>query len=130
MKTEFEEVIPQVILTERAAQVFKEACSAEGKSLKESYLRIGAKPGGCSGWKYQLERNGPEDIHSGDFTLCSSNVTVVVERECLNKILGPIRIDYTDKNLVEQGFVFEQLVSGHQCGCGESFTPVSDLKSA
>ena len=38
-----------------------------------------------------------------------------------------IKIDYSDKNLVEQGFVFEQLISGHQCGCGESFTPVKDL---
>ena len=130
MSTGLEEVLPQVILTERAAQVFKEACSAEGKSLEKSYLRIGAKPGGCSGWKYELEWNGPEDIHSEDLTLLSSNVSVVVERECLKEILGPVRIDYTDKNLVEQGFVFEQLVSGHQCGCGESFTPVSDLKSA
>ena len=41
MSTELEEVLPQVILTERAAQVFKEACSAEGKSLENSYLRIG-----------------------------------------------------------------------------------------
>jgi len=130
MSTELEEVLPQVILTERAAQVFKEACSAEGRSLEESYLRIGAKPGGCSGWKYELEWNGPEDIHFEDLTLRSSNVLVVVERECLKMILGPVRIDYTDKNLVEQGFVFEQLVNGHQCGCGESFTPVSDLKSA
>jgi len=40
-----------------------------------------------------------------------------------------VRIDYTSKNLVEQGFVFEQLTSGHQCGCGESFTPVRDLKA-
>ena len=29
--------------------------------------------------------------------------------------------DFSDKNLVEQGFVFEQLINGHQCGCGESF---------
>mgnify|MGYP003324590296 CR=1 FL=1 len=130
MSTELEQVLTQVILTERAAQVFKEACSAEGKNLEDSYIRIGAKPGGCSGWKYELEWNSPEDIRSEDLTLCCSNVSVVVERECLNKILGPVRIDYTDKNLVEQGFVFEQLVNGHQCGCGESFTPVSDLKSA
>ena len=58
------------------------------------------------------------------------DVSVVVDMECLKEILGPVRIDYTDKNLVEQGFVFEQLVNGHQCGCGESFTPIRDLKSA
>ena len=55
---------------------------------------------------------------------------MVVDRKCLTEILGPVRIDFTEKNLVEQGFVFEQLVNGHQCGCGESFTPVRELKSA
>ena len=38
--------------------------------------------------------------------------------------------ELSDKNLVEQGFVFEQLVSGHQCGCGESFTPVKDINKS
>ena len=122
--------LPQVILSKRAAQVFKEACSVEGKSPEESYMRIGAKPGGCSGWKYELEWNAPEDIRSEDLTLQSSEVSMVIDRKCLTDILGPIRIDYTDKNLVEQGFVFEQLLNGHQCGCGESFTPVRELKLA
>ena len=71
-----------------------------------------------------------EDIHSEDLTIKSGENSVVVERECLTDILGPVRIDFTDKNLVEQGFVFEQLVNGHQCGCGESFTPVRDLKKS
>ena len=121
MSTELEKVLPQVILTERAAQVFKEACSVEGKNLEEFYLRIGARPGGCSGWKYELEWNGPEDIRSEDLTLRSSNVSVVVERERLTDILGPVRIDSTDKNLVSR-VCFEQLVNEHQCGCGESFS--------
>ena len=121
--------LPQVQLTPQAAQVFKDACTAEAQPLEESYLRIGAKPGGCSGWKYELERNGSEDVGEADVTLESEGVQVVVDRECLTDILGPLRIDYTNKNLVEQGFVFEQLTSGHQCGCGESFTPVRDLKA-
>ena len=105
------EVIPEVLVSERAATVFKEACQAEGKNLEQSFLRIGAKPGGCSGWKYELEWNGPEDIHSEDLTIKSGEISVVVERECLTDILGPVKIDFTDKNLVEQGFVFEQLVN-------------------
>ena len=40
------EVIPEVLVSERAATVFKEACQAEGKNLEQSFLRIGAKPGG------------------------------------------------------------------------------------
>ena len=124
-----EKNLPSVILTERAAQVFKDSCKSEGKTLQETFLRIGAKPGGCSGWKYELESNTPKDVGPNDIKILSQDVSVIVDREALIDILGPIRIDYSDKNLVEQGFVFEQLINGHQCGCGESFTPVRDLKT-
>ena len=121
--------LPSVVLTERAAQVFKDSCEAEGLTLQDTLLRIGARPGGCSGWKYELESNSPEDVGPNDIKILSQEVSVIVDREALTDILGAIRIDYSDKNLVEQGFVFEQLINGHQCGCGESFTPVRDLKN-
>ena len=126
---EKEKELPSVVLTERAAKVFKESCEAEGLTLQDTFLRIGARPGGCSGWKYDLESNSPEDVGPNDIQILSQDVSVIVDREALTDILGPIRIDYSDKNLVEQGFVFEQLITGHQCGCGESFTPVRDLKN-
>ena len=126
---EKEKELPSVILTERAAQVFKDSCKSEGTTLQETFLRIGARPGGCSGWKYELESNTPKDVGPNDIKILSQEVSVIVDREALTDILGPIRIDYSDKNLVEQGFVFEQLLNGHQCGCGESFTPVRDLKN-
>jgi len=126
---EKEKELPSVVLTERAAQVFKDSCAAEGLTLQDTFLRIGAKPGGCSGWKYELESNSPEDVGPDDIKILSQDVSVIVDREALTDILGSIRIDYSDKNLVEQGFVFEQLINGHQCGCGESFTPVRDLKN-
>ena len=126
---EKEKELPSVVLTERAAQVFKESCQAEGLTLQDTFLRIGARPGGCSGWKYELESNSLEDVGPNDIKILSQDVSVIVDREALTDILGPIRIDYLDKNLVEQGFVFEQLITGHQCGCGESFTPVRDLKN-
>ena len=124
-----EKELPSVVLTERAGQVFKDSCEAEGTTLNETFLRIGAKPGGCSGWKYELESNSQKDVGPNDIKIVSQDVSVVVDRDALTDILGPIRIDYSDKNLVEQGFVFEQLINGHQCGCGESFTPVRDLKN-
>ena len=126
---EKEKELPSVILTERAARVFKDSCEAEGLTLQDTFLRIGARPGGCSGWKYELESNSLEDIGPNDIKILSQDVSVIVDREALTDILGAIRIDYSDKNLVEQGFVFEQLINGHQCGCGESFTPVRDLKN-
>ena len=126
---EKEKELPSVVLTERAAQVFKDSCEAEGLTLQNTFLRIGARPGGCSGWKYELESNSPEDVGPNDIKILSQEVSVIVDREALTDILGAIRIDYSDKNLVEQGFVFEQLITGHQCGCGESFSPVRDLKN-
>ena len=126
---EKEKELPSVVLTERAAQVFKDSCEADGLTLQDTFLRIGARPGGCSGWKYELESNSPEDVGPNDIKILSQDVSVIVDREALTDILGAIRIDYSDKNLVEQGFVFEQLINGHQCGCGESFTPVRDLKN-
>ena len=126
---EKEKELPSVVLTERAAQVFKDSCEAEGLTLQDTFLRIGATPGGCSGWKYKLESNSPEDVGPNDIKILSQDVFVIVDREALTDILGAIRIDYSDKNLVEEGFVFEQLINGHQCGCGESFTPVRDLKN-
>ena len=126
---EKEKELPSVVLTERAAQVFKDSCEAEGLTLQDTFLRIGARPGGCSGWKYELESNSPEEVGPNDIKILSQDVSVIVDREALTDILGPIRIDYSDKNLVEQGFVFEQLINGYQCGCGESFTPVRDLKN-
>jgi iron-sulfur cluster assembly protein len=121
--------IPSVVLSEKAAQVFKDSCEAEGTTLQDTFLRIGARPGGCSGWKYELESNTPEDVGPNDIKILSQDVSIIVDLNALTDILGPIRIDYLDKNLVEQGFVFEQLTNGHQCGCGESFTPVRDLKN-
>ena len=126
---EKEKELPSVILTERAAQVFKDSCKSEGTTLQETFLRIGARPGGCSGWKYELESNTHKDVGPNDIKILSQEVSVIVDREALTDILGSIRIDYSDKNLVEQGFVFVQLINGHQCGCGESFTPVRDLKN-
>ena len=123
-----EKNLPEVILTERAAQVFIESCKSEGTSINETFLRIGAIPGGCSGWKYELKSNTIDDVGPNDVQIISREVSVVVDREALINILGPLKIDFSDKNLVEQGFVFEQLINGHQCGCGESFTPVKDIK--
>ena len=42
-------------ISEKAAKVFSEMCEDEKKNTKESYLRVGAHSGGCSGWKYILD---------------------------------------------------------------------------
>jgi iron-sulfur cluster assembly accessory protein len=118
----------KVVLTEKAAEIFKQSCREEGKELEDSFLRIDANPGGCSGYRYELDFNTAGDIKAEDEKFVSHGVNIVVDKTCLTEILGSVEIDYTDANMVEQGFVFQQLINGHQCGCGESFTAVKDLR--
>jgi iron-sulfur cluster assembly accessory protein len=119
--------LPEITLTDAAAQAFKDSCLAEEKSLEGSFLRVSAHSGGCSGYKYDLEWDSPQDVKPSDVQFESQGVHIIVDKTCLVEILGPLQIDYSTVNLVEQGFVFKQLLKGHQCGCGESFTPVKDL---
>lgn len=121
---------PQVELTEKAAEVFKEACQAEEKTLEESYMRVMALPGGCSGYKYGLEWNSSDQVDQDDVVQRSQEVQIVVKKQQLTDILGPLQIDYSTASMVEQGFVFKQLTGGRQCGCGESFTAVKDLNKS
>ncbi len=118
----------KVVLTEKAAEIFKQSCLEEGKGLEESFLRIDANPGGCSGYRYELDFNTLDEIKAEDEKFVSHGVNIVVDKTCLTEILGSVEIDYADANMVEQGFVFKQLINGHQCGCGESFTAVKDLQ--
>ena len=114
-------------ITEKAAVEFKQMCIAEDKHWVDSYLRVGAKEGGCSGWKYSLDYE--DTIDSADLIFEQHGVKLVVDNELLNNIMGDVEVDYKMGNLVEQGFVFNRLKFGHQCGCGESFTPLKDMKN-
>ena len=113
-------------ITEKAATVFKNMIADQNKRLKNSYLRVGAKSGGCSGWKYSLDYE--DNVDSTDLVFEQHGVNLVVDNELLNNIMGVVEVDYKIGNLVEQGFVFNRLKFGHVCGCGESFTPLKDIK--
>jgi len=114
-------------ITEKAASVFKDMIADEKKDPENSYLRVGANSGGCSGWKYSLDYE--DTVDPADLIFEQHGVKLVVDNELLNNIMGDVEVDYKIGNLVEQGFVFNRLKFGHQCGCGESFTPLKDMKN-
>ena len=114
-------------ITEKAAVEFKQMCIAEDKHWVDSYLRVAAKEGGCSGWKYSLDYE--DTVDSADLIFEQHGVKLVVDNELLNNIMGDVEVDYKVGNLVEQGFIFNRLKFGHTCGCGESFTPLKELKN-
>ena len=112
-------------ITEKAASVFKDMIADEKKDPMNSYLRVGANSGGCSGWKYSLDFE--DTIDPVDLTFEQYDVKMVVDEKILNEIIGDVEVDYKIGNLVEQGFIFKRLKYAHVCGCGESFTPVKDI---
>ena len=112
-------------ITEKAASVFKDMIADEKKDPENSYLRVGANSGGCSGWKYSLDFE--DTVDPIDLTFEQYDVKLVVDEKILNEIIGDVEVDYRVGNLVEQGFIFKRLKYAHVCGCGESFTPLKDI---
>ena len=112
-------------ITEKAASVFKDMIADEKKDPENSYLRVGANSGGCSGWKYSLDFE--DTVDPVDLTFEQYDVKLVVDEKILNEIIGDVEVDYRIGNLVEQGFIFKRLKYAHVCGCGESFTPLKDI---
>ena len=123
--TETAQTTCELKITEKAANVFKDMIADENKDIENSYLRIGANSGGCSGWKYSLDFE--DSVKPKDLTFEQYDVKLVVDEYILNDIIGDVEVDYKIGNLVEQGFIFKRLKYEHVCGCGESFTPVKDI---
>lgn len=116
----------QVVLTDKAARVIREAYEAEKADPERTYVRIGAMPGGCSGYKFQMDIADADQLGEADETFESNGIHVVVDRGCLTDVLGSVEVDFRDENMVEQGFSFRQLADSATCGCGQSFTAVKD----
>ncbi len=113
----------ELSITEDAAIEFNK--SVEGIKPKP-YLRVGAKPGGCSGWTFVLETD--DHVDSTDSLFEDEGIQMLINTEQHENIIGNLRVEYNRTNLVEQGFVFRRTGMGTLCGCGESFTPLNSDK--
>ena len=127
MKENKEEVFQHHIrVTDKATLVLQDSFKAENINPRETYVRIGDKPGGCSGWTFLIEttdkKQSRDDIYS------FGGIDFIIDNVQLQTIIGSLEVDYRDDNIVEQGLVFKRLGSGQLCGCGESFTPLGSNK--
>ena len=113
----------ELSITQDAAEEFN-------KSVEEiepkPYLRVGAKPGGCSGWTFTLETD--EQVNPTDSLFEGHDVQMIINTDHHENLIGDLRVEYNRANLVEQGFVFRRTGMGTLCGCGESFTPINSPK--
>lgn len=112
----------EVVLTEKAAKVIQEAFAAQQVSPERAFVRIGALPGGCSGFKFTMDFAEQANPQDAQFT--SRGLRLIVDQGMLAGVLGSVEVDFRDGNLVDQGFSFRQLQDAATCGCGQSFAPI------
>jgi len=107
-----------ITVTDSAARKVKELLEAEGAT--DLALRVAVRPGGCSGFSYEMFFDGditPEDEQA---QFGNDQVKVVVDSASAQLLLGAT-LDYKD-GLNEAGFAITNPNASRSCGCGKSFS--------
>jgi iron-sulfur cluster assembly protein/iron-sulfur cluster insertion protein len=81
-------------------------------------LRVAVRPGGCSGYSYDMFFD--TDVANNDHVLTFGSVKVVVDPESAELIKGAT-LDYKD-GLQGAGFHITNPNATRTCGCGSSFS--------
>jgi len=85
---------------------------------EQTYLRVGVKGGGCSGFSYILDLTG--NIKDNDQIVSEQDgIKVICDPKSLLYIDGT-SIDFRDE-VMGRGFVFDNPNATTSCGCGSSF---------
>jgi len=105
-----------ITLTDTAATKVKDLIEAEGEP--NLALRVAVRPGGCSGFSYEMFFDS--DIADGDNLVDHSGVRVVVDASSAELLEGAT-LDYKD-GLQGAGFAIENPNAQRSCGCGKSFS--------
>ena len=103
-------------LTDTAADKVKSLIEAEGNP--ELVLRVAVRPGGCSGFSYEMFFD--TDVAADDIKLDQDGVTVVIDPASAPH-LGGASLDYKD-GLQGAGFAISNPNATRSCGCGQSFS--------
>jgi iron-sulfur cluster assembly protein/iron-sulfur cluster insertion protein len=105
-----------ITVTDSAAKKVKELVEAEGNS--EPALRVAVRPGGCSGFSYEMffDSDFAEDDEKAEF----GGVKVVVDSASLQYLNGA-SLDYKE-GLMGAGFTINNPNTTRTCGCGQSFS--------
>ena len=105
-----------ITVTESAATKVKSLIEAEGDEALA--LRVAVRPGGCSGYSYEMFFDG--DITADDVATEISGVRVVVDPASADLLKGAV-LDFKD-GLQGAGFAIENPNATRSCGCGQSFS--------
>jgi iron-sulfur cluster assembly accessory protein len=105
-----------IALTDTAANKVKELIAAEGEP--DLALRVAVRPGGCSGFSYEMFFDS--DVAIDDLTKDFGGVKVVVDPSSA-QLLSGATLDYKD-GLQQAGFAIDNPNAQKTCGCGQSFS--------
>jgi iron-sulfur cluster assembly protein/iron-sulfur cluster insertion protein len=105
-----------IALTEKAATKVSELITAEGEDGLA--LRVAVRPGGCSGFSYDMFFDS--EIADDDQTATYGQVKVVVDASSAMMLEGAT-LDYAD-GLNQAGFSINNPNAQRTCGCGSSFS--------
>ncbi len=105
-------------LTERAAQEVKTIFEQNSLPAEKSYLRLGVKGGGCSGFSYALDLT--ENKNDNDEEWEVHGVKVICDPQSYVYLKG-VSVDFKDE-IMGRGFVFNNPNATGSCGCGSSFS--------
>lgn len=105
-----------ITLTDIASSKVKELITQEGSD--ELMLRVAVRPGGCSGFSYEMFFDSERD--AADLTIEHGGVTVVVDPSSAQLLEGAT-LDYKD-GLQDAGFSINNPNAQRTCGCGQSFS--------
>lgn len=109
-------VVSPVQMTENAAAKVRELIEAEGDP--EMALRLAVKPGGCSGFSYEMFFDN--DIAATDLVHELQGVRLAVDPESASMLSGAT-VDFKDQGLKGSGFAVSNPNEQRSCGCGQSF---------
>jgi iron-sulfur cluster assembly accessory protein len=105
-----------ITLSDTASNKVRELISQEGND--ELMLRVAVRPGGCSGFSYEMFFDTEKE--SEDLTLDYDGVKVVVDPSSAQLLTGAT-LDFND-GLQGAGFSINNPNAQRTCGCGQSFS--------
>jgi iron-sulfur cluster assembly protein/iron-sulfur cluster insertion protein len=104
------------MLTDPAVAKVAELIEAEGNP--ELALRVAVRPGGCSGFSYEMFFDS--DVADDDVSYAYGSVRVVVDPASADLLVGAT-LDFKD-GLTGAGFSINNPNATRTCGCGNSFS--------
>ncbi|MCK6455747.1 MAG: iron-sulfur cluster assembly accessory protein [Phycisphaerae bacterium] len=107
-----------VNLTERAAKEVRTIIEQQNLPREGTYLRVGVKGGGCSGFSYTLDLT--DSVNENDEIFNLHEVRVACDPKSYLYLNG-VTVDFKDE-VMGRGFVFNNPNATHTCGCGSSFS--------